>query len=353
MTDSDLSAAKSKKEQFENLESGLPPANDAGVFGATIKPEESELILIGVPWDATTSYGGGTSESPLALLPASHQLDLEDLAFGQPYKKGITLLPLDEEILALSKSTRKKVLQYRESADAQAEKPSLLKDINGASDFVNIKVEQCATKWLSQGKKVAVVGGDHSSPFGLLVALSKVHSSFGILHVDAHFDLRAGYEGFHHSHASIMHNVMSKLPNVSHIAQLGIRDFSRDERLFHESLGSRSSVMYSRDIGRKKAMGTNWSQMVDELLRPLPEKIYISFDIDGLDPSLCPSTGTPVPGGLQYEETMYLLESIVATGRKVIGFDLCEVTPNPSSEWDANVGARILYKLCGTLLSSM
>ncbi len=353
MTDSHLNPVKSKSEQFKDLENGLPPSSDAGVFGATLNPEESDLILIGVPWDATTSYGGGTSEGPLALLPASHQLDLEDLAFGQPYKKGITLLPLDEEIFALSKSTRKKVIQYRDITTAESQRHSLLKDINQASDFVNAKVEQSATKWLSQGKNVAVVGGDHSAPFGLLAALSKVHSAFGILHVDAHFDLRAEYEGFQNSHASIMHNVMSKLPSVSHIAQLGIRDFSREERLFHESLGSRSSVMYSRDIGHKKAMGTNWSQMVDELLRPLPEKIYISFDIDGLDPSLCPSTGTPVPGGLQYEETMYLLESIVATGRKVIGFDLCEVTPNPSSEWDANVGARILYKLCGTLLSSI
>lgn len=346
-------SVKSKQEQFANLESGLPPSSDAGIFGATIKPEEAELILMGVPWDATTSYGGGTSGAPVALLPASHQLDLEDLAFGQPYKKGITLLPLDEEIYNLSQVTREKVLRFRDRTSDNPESASLLRDINQASDLVNKKVETCAASWLTQGKSVAVIGGDHSSPFGLLAALSKLHSEFGVLHVDAHFDLRSAYEGFEHSHASIMHNVMSRLPNISHISQLGIRDFSREERLFHESLGSRSHVMFSRDMGRKKAMGANWSQMVQEILGPLPEKIYISFDIDGLDPSLCPTTGTPVPGGLQYEETMYLLEAIVASGRKVIGFDLCEVTPNPSSEWDANVGARILYKLCGTLLSSL
>jgi len=353
MAQSISDSVKSKQEQFANLESGLPPSSDAGIFGATIKPEEAELILMGVPWDATTSYGGGTSGAPVALLPASHQLDLEDLAFGQPYKRGITLLPLDDEIYNLSQATREKVLRFRDRTSDNTESASLLRDINQASNLVNKKVETCAASWLSQGKSVAVIGGDHSSPFGLLAALSKLHSEFGVLHVDAHFDLRSAYEGFEHSHASIMHNVMSRLPNISHISQLGIRDFSREERLFHESLGSRSRVMYSRDMGRKKAMGANWSQMVQEILGPLPEKIYISFDIDGLDPSLCPTTGTPVPGGLQYEETMYLLEAIVASGRKVIGFDLCEVTPNPSSEWDANVGARILYKLCGTLLSSL
>jgi agmatinase len=342
---------RSKVDQFRDLEAGIPPESDAGIFGATLDPKESELVLIGVPWDATTSYGGGTSGGPSALLPASHQLDLEDLAFGQPFKKGITLLPLDEEILDLSRTTREKVLLFRDSLESNSKREELLREINRASGVVNKKVETLASEWLSKGKKVAVVGGDHSSPFGLMSALSKVHKEFGILHVDAHFDLRMEFEGFHHSHASIMHNVMTKIPNIAHLAQLGIRDFSREERLFHESMGQRASVTYSRDMGRKRSMGTTWAQLVQEFLRPLPEKVYISFDIDGLDPSLCPSTGTPVPGGLQYEETMYLLEALVASGRKVVGFDLCEVTPHPTSEWDANVGARVLYKLCGTILS--
>jgi len=341
-------------DQIKSLESGNPPSSDAGLFGFSIDPADSQLVIIPVPWDATTSYGGGTCHAPSKIIPASHQLDLEDLGFGTPYKSGITLLDIPEEIFQLSKAMRNKASSLREmrqSKDAsQSAVDSLLNEINLASKQVNHFVETTSQKWLSEGKKVAVLGGDHSSPYGLMRALGDHHKEFGVLHVDAHFDLRQHYEGFIFSHASIMYNVMQNITSVKHLSQIGIRDFSKDEHQYQKDMASRSSVMFSRDIGFRKAIGTNWAQIVDETLRPLPEMVYISFDIDGLDPALCPSTGTPVPGGLLYEEAMYLLEAIGRSGRKVIGFDLCEVTPNDNSEWDANVGSRILYKLCGAAL---
>lgn len=343
--------------QLRRLEEGLPPSKEAGIFGASIPARESALVLIGVPWDATTSYGGGTSAAPNAILSASHQLDLEDLGFGQPFKKGITLLETSLEIEELSKRTRDKVLEYRniveEGANSKGATKSahqMLSEINSASRTVNELVEKASREWLSKDKVVGVIGGDHSSPYGLIAALSKIHDSFGVLHIDAHFDLRLEYEGFTFSHASIMQNVIGSFSNVNHLVQVGIRDFSRSERLFQESLGKRGSVHYARQIAQRKFLGVNWKQIVDDILRPLPSKVYVSFDIDGLDPTLCPSTGTPVPGGISFEEAMFLLEALVFSGRKVIGFDLCEVTPSSQSEWDANVGARVLYKLCGASL---
>lgn len=348
---------KSLAEQISLLEAGFPPSDDAGLFGMSIDPMEAKLVIIPVPWDATTSYGGGTSQAPLQIIPASHQLDLEDLGFGTPYKAGISLLPIPEEISQLSQSMRSKAVKLRElrqngTSSDLPETEKLAHDINQASELVNNYVVTQAEDWLKKGKKIAVLGGDHSSPFGLINVLSK-GDDIGVLHVDAHFDLRKHYEGFNHSHASIMFNVMENCPRVKHLSQIGIRDFSRDEHHYQKKLGERGSVLFSRDIGFRKAIGTTWAQLVEEALRPLPQKVYISFDIDGLDPSLCPSTGTPVPGGLSYEEAMFLIESVVRSGREVIGFDLCEVTPNEQSEWDANVGARVLYKLCGSVLHNL
>jgi agmatinase len=172
----------------------------------------------------------------------------------------------------------------------------------------------------------------------------------GILHFDAHHDFRESYQGFKQSHASIMRNVMSLKTPPKKMVQVGIRDFCEEEMTFGEKHPS-VTVFYDRAIKQAQFDGKSWTSICQKICDELPENVYISFDIDGLDPSLCPSTGTPVPGGLQYEETMYLLEALVASGRKVVGFDLCEVTPHPTSEWDANVGARVLYKLCGTILS--
>ena len=118
-------------------------------------------------------------------------------------------------------------------------------------------------------------------------------------------------------------------------------------------LGGRGSCFYGRDIFRMKAEGRSFKSIADEIIATLPANVYVSFDIDGLDPSYCPSTGTPVPGGLSFDEAVYILEALAVSGRKVVGFDLTEVAPGADgSEWDANVGARLLYKLCGCLLKS-
>ena len=146
---------------------------------------------------------------------------------------------------------------------------------------------------------------------------------------------------------------MTAYPHVTKITQVGIRDYSRDEREFMQNLGDRGDCFYGRDLFRRKAEGETFKSVAADIVKNLPQNVYVSFDIDGLDPSYCPSTGTPVPGGLSFEEACYILEELASSGRRVVGFDLTEVAPaEDGGEWDANVGARLLYKLCGCLLRS-
>jgi agmatinase len=342
------------EQAIGELEQGLPPSEDAGFLGVTINPEDAKLVIVPVPWEATTSYGAGTSNGPDAVLPASHQLDMEDAAFGKAFRAGITVLPEDTTIRSLNKKAKEAAQQVISACEQRSEDLESLRFVNECSEKVNDSVYASASRWLKQGKFVAVLGGDHSSPQGLIKALSEtVKGGFGVLHFDAHHDLRNAYEGFKYSHASIFYNVMTTYPNVSKLTQVGIRDYSREERSFMESLGSRGSCFYGRDIFRMKAEGETFKSIATEIICTLPDQVYVSFDIDGLDPSYCPSTGTPVPGGLSFDEAAYILEELVRTGRRVVGFDLTEVAPDPQGgEWDANVGARLLYKLCGCLLRS-
>lgn len=261
------------------------------------------------------------------------------------------MLPNDVEIGILNQLTRKDVTMVREYPNRDID--DLREQIDTNGDVVNQKVYERAKEVLGRGAFCAVLGGDHSSPFGLVKALAEKYENFGVLHFDAHFDLRKGYEGFQWSHASIMANCLSEFSQISRMVHLGIRDFSHEERQFQESLGNRSAVYYSSELFRRRAIGEPFAKTALEIIGQLPDHVYVSFDIDGLDPALCPRTGTPVPGGFQFEEAVYILVQLAKSGKKIIGFDLCEVgVGDDGSEWDANVGARILYKLCGAAITS-
>jgi agmatinase len=213
---------------------------------------------------------------------------------------------------------------------------------------MNDWVEARCGYWLDEGKLVGLVGGDHSTPLGYFRALAKRHKKFGILHIDAHMDLRLAYEGFTYSHASIMHNALG-LKELGTVVQVGIRDFCAQENDVIVREKGRVKVVRSADIRRQQFDGITWREQCDAIIAALPEAVHISFDIDGLDPALCPNTGTPVPGGLAFEEATYLLSQLAASGKRIIGFDLVEVSPGKVGDWDANVGARLLWHLCGVL----
>ncbi|MFT7345141.1 MAG: agmatinase, partial [Lentimonas sp.] len=221
---------------------------------------------------------------------------------------------------------------------------SILTEINSAHEALRDNLKQKSTELLKEGKLVAVLGGEHSTPLGLIQALNEVHDDFGVLQIDAHADLRKAYEGFEQSHASIMYNVLQDCKNLSKLVQVGIRDIAPSEVEMIKS-NPKISTFFDWDLKKNEFEGVTWNTQVNAIIASLPQKVYISFDIDGLIPNLCPNTGTPVPGGMSLEQVNFLFTKLVESGKTVIGFDLNEVSPDPHSEWDANVGARALWHL--------
>ncbi len=331
-----------------SFDPSAPADPDAGIFGTSTSASESLVHLIPVPFEATTSYGRGTSLGPQAILRASHQPDLFDLECGRPYEVGIHLLTESSEIRALNKEALKAV-EVAQGKGVNAD--SALTEVNLAGEKVNKYVRSLAKQTLDDGKLVGLIGGDHASPFGLIEELSLRHPGMGILHLDAHHDLRESYDGFTWSHASIMFNVMTQLDGVQKLVQVGIRDFCEEEKAMADESDGVIVAFYDQDIARSRFRGEPWGQLAQSIVDELPQEVYISFDVDGLDPKLCPNTGTPVPGGLDFNEAIFLLSLVQESGRRIIGFDLCEVAPG-RDEWDANVGARLLYKLIAYMIQT-
>lgn len=341
------------KKKFDPNAAAKP---GAGIFGLENSVQDSAIVLIPVPWEVTTSYGGGTAKGPSQILKASAQVDLYDIDAVDPYAAGICMLPLNKKIVSLNQKMRPMALSALKrggffDTDSKAEKKKQIQ-INKASDDLNKMVYDETQKLLKQDKIVGVVGGDHSVPFGTIKALSEKFPKMGILHFDAHSDTRIAYEGFEHSHASIFHNVLTKIPNVSKIIQVGIRDFCEEETQVVANSNEKIQVFLDAEMTRAKAAGRKIHDIAKIIVQTLPSEVYVSFDIDGLDPKLCPGTGTPVPGGLEYNEAILIIREVFASGRKIIGFDVNEVSNTNGGEWNANVGARLLYKLCTFALLS-
>ena len=309
----------------------------SGIYGLPFTPEESRVVVVPVPFEATTSYGGGTSRGPQAVLNASHQVDLFDHDTGRPYESGIAMLPIPKKIAAWNKQA--KLLAKKHSAAK----------VNAFGDRVNDWVYGQASSLLEAGKLVAVLGGDHSVPFGAIRAHAEWFPGMGILHLDAHADLREAYEGFTWSHASIFNNVMTRIPAVSKLVQVAVRDLGQAEATMIEESRGRIVTFFDADMAARKENGVPFAKIADDIVAELPEHVYLSWDIDGLDPTLCPGTGTPVPGGLLWNEAIALLRALHRARKTIVGLDLCEVAPR-KTEWDANVGARLLYKMIGFAL---
>jgi agmatinase len=330
-------------------------ASGSGVFGLPFEPKEARVVLLPVPFEATTSYGGGTSEGPAAILAASRQVDLFDLETGRPYEQGIAWLETHGEIAAWNKEGKRlaaKVIAAGGPSDDKLRKTC--DEVNALCDRMNQAVRQDVAHWLGEGKVVGTIGGDHSIAFGAIAATAARHPGLGILHLDAHGDLRHAFEGFDWSHASIMDNVMARLPQVGRLVQVGIRDLCEEEHLRIQESNGRIALHSDSELAEELFGGTPFAQLAERIVAGLPGDVYLSFDIDGLDPALCPHTGTPVPGGLSFQQSCCLLRTVARSGRRIVGFDLTEVTPGPEGdEWDANVGARLLYKMIGWTLASL
>jgi len=327
------------------------------IFGLPFSEEESRLVILPIPWEVTVSYRAGTARAPDHIFTASLQVDLFDPEVQDGWKQGYFMREPNKKILIKSDYLRKEAelyINYISQGEIVGENKFMcksLKEINAGSMFLNDWVYDQTKQLLNSGKLVALLGGDHSTPFGFFRAIADKYEDFGILQIDAHCDLRKAYEGFNYSHASIMYNTMEQIPQVKKLVQVGIRDYCDEELDYLSNSNGRIVAYFDKDIKESLYEGNTWKNIVDSIVDQLPQNVYISFDIDGLDPKLCPHTGTPVQGGFETEQVFYLFKKMLASGRKLVGFDLNEVGVS-HNEWDENVGARVLYRLCNLLIAS-
>lgn len=346
----------SKQEKINNFDpNGIADTNN-NIYGLPFTVDEAEVVIIPVPWEVTVSYKAGTALGPQAVFDASFQVDLFDPKIVDAWKIGIAMEPVSDDIFSKSESLRRKsetylgLLEDGETPETNEKMQEIQTVINSECLKMINWVKTKSLSYLDKNKIIALLGGDHSTPLGLMQALAEKHTSFAILQIDAHADLRDAYEGFEYSHASIMYNAI-KIPQVSKLVQVGIRDFCEFENDIIKESNGRIVTFFDRDIKYKQYEGATWVSICNDIIAQLPDDIYLSFDIDGLDPKLCPNTGTAVAGGFEFEQILMLIEKIVDSGKRIISFDINEVAPG-GDEWDANVGARLLYRIANLVAKS-
>ena len=342
---------------------GAAAAPDSGIFGLTVGQEAAAVHVVGVPFDATASYRKGAWRGPDAVLRASRQVDLHDLVTGDPWEAGIYMLPPDEELAAWNAEASKLADEIIAAGGDVAGKKRLQANktrVDALGAQMNERVRKRVDAILAAGKLPAVVGGDHSVAFGAIEAaaahFAKPDEGIALLHFDAHADLRRAYEGFEWSHASILENVLRKIEGVSQVVQVGIRDLSEEELQRIRGSEGRVRTLFDHEWASARLDGRDLRALIRKHLASLPKHVFVTFDVDGLDPTLCPNTGTPVPGGLSWHEAMLWLEELARSGSTVVGLDVNEVNPGDAGpaedSWDAIVGARLLYRLIGFALGT-
>lgn len=337
-----------------------PAPKGSGLFGLDTPVADARVVVVPVPFQATVSFAAGTARGPAAVLAASHQVDLLDADVGRPFEGGIAQDAAFPWLPELDRAARQAACRCIDAVTSGAAPPPAdAQLVEEACLRVNREVTERCTALLRDSRVPVVLGGDHSVSYGAIAAAAAAMGErlLGVLHIDAHADLREAYEGFAWSHASVMRNVVERMPNVR-LVQVGIRDFCDAEVDFIKAQPGRVTTYFDAHLRGARLSG-QWPTVCAAIINELPENVYLTVDIDGLEPSQCPSTGTPVPGGLSFDELVALCDLLVHAGKRIVGLDVVEVAPDPAladdelgSSWDANVGARLLYKLIGFALLS-
>ena len=286
--------------------SGLP-LNFGGLEPPHSQLENARAVVLPVPYDFSTTYQGGTRWGPRAILAASQNMELWDEELGATYRAGIHTLP-EIEPTALG-------------PEAMAE-----------------RVEKAAAWIFEQGKLPSILGGEHSITIGAVRAALARFPKLSVLQLDAHGDMRESYLDSPYSHACVMRRIRERVPAVS----VGIRSISEEEA---EYFRAHPSPVWS--MRQFRALKGEWAP----ILSALSDDVFVTFDLDALDPSIVPGTGTPEPGGLDWYETVDLLAA-VAKRKRIVGFDVVELAPLPGSIASDFLAARLTYRLIGLALAS-
>lgn len=281
------------------------PHNFGGLEDEFSSLERARAVVLPVPYDFTTSYQGGTRLGPAAILAASRNMELWDEELGAIYRQGIATLP---------------------EVEPTAQGP----------EAMVVRVEQAVAWILAQGKLPAILGGEHSITTGAVRAAKRRHPNLSVLQIDAHGDMRGRYLDSPFSHACVMRRIRELVPAAS----VGIRSISEEEA---EYLQAHPQPVWSTRAFR--SLAGDWSP----ILKSLTGEVFVTFDLDGLDPSLLPATGTPEPGGLDWLEAVDLLRAVAKRAR-IVGFDVVELAPMPGQTASDFLAARLVYRLIGLAL---
>lgn len=293
--------------------------------------DKARVAVLPVPYEGTVSYGTGASRGPDAILAASGQLESYDEE-------------LDRDIEAVGIATLPPVVIGVDAHGGGDPEGCQTESEAAPPEVVLERVYRAALPPVREGKFLLTLGGEHSISQGPLRAYLEARQGkpFSVLQLDAHADLRQSYQGTPHSHASVMARAHDMgLPLV----QVGLRAVCREEREFMRKNGLEKNVFWGHDMP-----ATPDADWLDKVVERLGEEVYITVDVDGLDPSIMPATGTPVPGGMGWRTTLALLRR-VASKRRVIGADVMELAPIPGLHAPDFLAARLAQKLIGYSLA--
>ena len=272
--------------------------NYAGIPDQYAKLETAKVVLIPVPYDGTSTWQKGADKGPEAFLNASENMELYDIETdSEVYKNGIFL------------------------ADAILEKSS--------PEAMVEAVHETTKKYINKNKFVTIFGGEHSISIGTIRAFNECFNNLTVLHIDAHADLRKTYEGSSCNHACAVYEASQ----TTNLVQVGIRSMDISEK----------TVMHPDKTFFAHDMATN-DYWMEDVIDQLTGNVFITFDLDAIDPSLMPSTGTPEPGGLFWYETLEFLKKVFEA-KNVVGFDIVELCPNTQDKSSDFLAAKLYYKM--------
>lgn len=272
--------------------------NYAGIPDEFAQLETAKVVLIPVPYDGTSTWGKGADKGPKAFLEASENMEMYDIETAtEVYQQGIHLTaPLAE---------------------------------NSSPQAVVNEVHRITKDFIKRNKFVTLIGGEHSVSIGSIRAFNECFDNLTVLHLDAHADLRESYNGTKYNHACAVHEASQ----TTNLVQVGIRSMDAIEKTFMEE----ERTFFAHDMVRDEY----W---MDKVVEACTDNVFITFDLDALDPSIMPSTGTPEPGGLLWYETLEFLKQVFEE-KNVVGFDIMELCPNENDTSSDFLAAKLYYKM--------
>lgn len=312
---------------MNDSEIGIAEQDSGAYFGMPCRPEDAALVLVSAPWDATAPDGSSASYAPDAMIEESLRMDLYDPR-SREQTGGIIGLALADDYYA------RKLRRVDDGCRAMIE---------------NIRSQMLG--WLGRGKVAGLVGGDQSTVYGALCAVAEHGKGTGVLHIDARCRMKSRHEGFARSGASVMADALECIEGLGRLVQAGVRDFSATEhRSARES--QRVSMFGGGMMDVMRFEGATWRQICDSVVAELPHEVFVDLDMSALTPDNCPHSPEAVAGGLGFSRTVYLIDRVAASGRRIAGFALTGVSPAAGGRTDAAAGARMLYRMCGIALRS-